>query len=75
MPIENARIMEIVLEEVETIEDRCLGYKEEIKETLSEIIYAEYQHRQQKTRIQQIVDDKCDVAGRFLVDGRRTAEM
>ena len=73
MPVENARIMKIVLEEVETVEDRCLGYKEEVKETLAEIIMAEYQHRQQKTRIQQIVNDKCDLAGQFLAERRRRA--
>ena len=71
MPAENARVLSLVLEEVEKIEERCPRYKEEIKNTVAEIIQAELQHRIQSTRIQQTVDDKCDVAGRFLADKRK----
>ena len=70
MPIENGRVRQIVFEEVESIEDRCPGYKQEIKSAIAEIIDAERQHSIQKTRIQQIVDDKCDVAGQFLANMR-----
>ena len=71
MPIENAKVLEIVLEEVDGIDDRCPGYKDELKDAIAEIIEAERTHRIQKTRIQQIVEDKCQLAGQVLSSKRR----
>ena len=70
MPLNERKIINILLDECKTIEDRCKGYQEEIVELISEIITAERQHRIQGTNIQQKISDRCNAAGRFLAEKR-----
>lgn len=74
MPISNEKVVKIVLEESESIEERCLGYKEVLVDTLVEIIEAEEQHRVQGTHIQKKIDDKCKAAGDFLAKNQGSTE-
>ena len=66
MPLNERKIMTTILEECESIEERCDGYKEELVETIIDIIKAERQHREQATNILQKINDKCNAAGEFL---------
>ncbi len=66
MPLNDRKIIEIILEECETIEERCAGYREELVNVIIDVITAERQHRVQGTNIQQKIDDKFNAAGRFL---------
>ena len=66
MPLNDRKIITIILDECESIEDRCDGYREELVETITEIIALERQHRVQGTNIQQKINDKCNAAGNFL---------
>lgn len=70
MPLNERKIISIILEECKTIEDRCEGYREELVEVITDIIAAERQHRVQGTNIQQRINDKCNAAGRFLAEKR-----
>lgn len=70
MPISNQKVVKIILDECTLIEERCLGYKEELIDTLVEIIEAEEQHRVQGTHIQKKIDDKCSATGDFLANNR-----
>ena len=74
MPISNEKVVKIVLEECESIEERCPGYKEELVDTLVEIIEAEEQHRVQGTHIQKKIDDKCNATGDFLAKNQGSTE-
>ena len=38
MPINDSRIREIILEEVQSIEERCLRYRERLEDAINEII-------------------------------------
>ena len=77
MPLNQRKVIEILLEEVGTTEDRCEGYRDLLRETIAEIVEAERLHRERATTIQKDINDKCNAASRWLVehqsDGERTA--
>ena len=70
MPLSEQKIIKIIFEECNNIEERCKGYKKELIEVVADIITAERQHRVQATNIQQKISDKCNATGRFLADKR-----
>ena len=70
MPLNNRKIISIILEECEGIEDRCAGYKQEIIEVICDILEYERDHRVAATRIQKKINDKCNAAGQFLAGKR-----
>lgn len=70
MPLNDRKIIAIILNECKTIEERCTGYKEELREVITEIIADENQHRVRGTNIQQKISDKCYAAGDFLAESR-----
>lgn len=70
MPLNERKIINIILEECKTVEERCEGYQEELIEVITDIITTERQHRVQGTNIQQRINDKCNTAGRFLAERR-----
>ena len=70
MPLNDRKIITIILDECESIQERCDGYREELVETITEIIALERQHRVQGTNIQQKINDKCNAAGNFLARTR-----
>ncbi len=70
MPLNERKIITIILDECQTIEERCDGYREELVEVVTDIITAERQHRVQGTNIQQKINDKCNSVGRFLAEKR-----
>ncbi len=63
----NAEKMEmLILNECESIEERCEGYKERVKKAIIDILKAEQGHKTQRTLIQKIVNDACHNVGDFL---------
>lgn len=73
MPHNDRKIISIILDECNAIDERCKGYRKEIVQVISDIITAERQHRVQGTNVQQRINDKCNAAGRFLAEtGRKT---
>ena len=71
MPLNEQKIISILLEECKKVDERCDGYREEIIDVLTDIMTAERQHRVQGTNIQQKISDRCNTAGRFLAEKRR----
>lgn len=74
MPLNERKIITIILEECKTVEERCDGYQEELVNIVTDIIATERQHRVQGTNIQQKINDKCNAMGRFLAEGRRQGD-
>ena len=70
MPANDQKVIQIILEEMEGIEERCRGYHEALIDAVADIITAERQHRVRGTNIQQQVEDKCSSVGRFLHSNR-----
>ena len=71
MPLNSKKIINIILEECESIKERCYGYREELVEVIAEIIDYERQHRYQAMNIQQKINDKINTTGRFLAEHRK----
>jgi hypothetical protein len=70
MPLNERKIVSIILEEGQGVPERCEGYRETLIETISEIVQAERQHKVQGTNIQQKVNDQCNTLGRYLASKR-----
>lgn len=66
MPLNERKIVEIILQECNRLPERCEGYREELLSSISDIVQAERQHRVQGTNIQQKVSDKVNAAGSYL---------
>lgn len=66
MPINQPKVVEILLEEVDATPERGGGYRSELKDAIVEIMMAERSHREQRQNIQQQVDDLCERAGAWL---------
>ena len=70
MPLNERKIISIILEECKDIEERCDGYKEEMIEVISDIIQYEREHIIAGTYIQKNINDKFNAAGHFLAEKR-----
>ena len=70
MPLNDRKIISIILEECAVIEERCEGYQEELVEVISDILEYERGHRVSATNIQKKINDKCNATARFLVSQR-----
>ena len=66
MPLNEKRIISIILEQSTEAEERCKGYRDEIINVISEIIEYEWGHLVSPTNIQKKIKDKCNAAGQFL---------
>lgn len=71
MPQDKQKIINIVLNECNSVEERCVGYREELVETIVDIITMERQHQIQGTNIQQQINEKCNATGQFLAENKR----
>ena len=70
MPLNDKKIISIILQERNEIEERCDGYREEILDVIAGILEYERGHRVSATNIQKKINDKCNAAARFLVSQR-----
>ena len=70
MPLNDRKIISIILEECAGIDERCDGYREELIEVISEILEYERGHRVSATNIQKKINDKCNATARFLAEQR-----
>ena len=74
MPLNDRKIIGIILEECELVETRCPGYTEELREIVADVITLERQHQVQHGNIQKKINEKLNATARFLADqrGQRT---
>lgn len=70
MPLNDRKIISIILEQCSGIEERCEGYREEIIGVITDILVYERGHRVSATNIQKKIDEKCNAAARFLAAKR-----
>ena len=68
MPLNQKIIIQIILQELQGVEERCKGYREEIRDVIIDILEAERQHRVHGTNIQVKIHDKIDAVGRYLTE-------
>ncbi len=70
MPLNDKKIISIILDECKGIDERCEGYREELIEVISDILEYERGHRVSPTNIQEKINDKCKGTARFLARQR-----
>ena len=70
MPLNDKKIISIILDECQGMKERCDGYREEMVDVITEIISYERSHKVEATNIQKKINDKCDAVARFLTEKR-----
>lgn len=68
MPLIQKKIVSIISDQCNDLEERCRGYRGEIFNTIVDIMELERQHRIRSINVQQKINEKCDATGRFLAD-------
>ena len=66
MPLNEKKIISIILKQCAGMEERCEGYREEIVGVISDILEYERGHRVSATNVQKKISDKCNATARFL---------
>ena len=70
MPLNPGKIISIIHDECESIEERYSGYKEHFIDDIIDIMNCERNHLAQGTNIQQLINEKCKSAGDLLAEKR-----
>lgn len=70
MPLNDRKIISIILEQCKQVEQRCTGYREELINTIADIIEFERGHRVEATNIQKKISEKCNATARMLAEAR-----
>ena len=70
MPFNAQKMANIILNECESIEEKCEEYKEKLVKAIIEILSSEKQHSVKGINIQKEVNSICKDAGDFLVKNR-----
>lgn len=67
MPLNDKKIISIIFEQCERIDERCAGYKKELIDVIADILEYERGHRVSATNIQKKINERCNTAAKFLV--------
>lgn len=70
MPLNDRKIISIILDQCSEVEERCVGYRDEIVEVICDIVDYEHTHQVSATNIQKKINDKFNAAARFLAAQR-----
>ena len=70
MALNQQRLIQIIMDESRKLPERCPGYRDEVIETLCEIITLERQHQREGIYIKQKIADKCNALGRLLAESQ-----
>ena len=68
MPLNQQKVLRVVLDELESIEERYNGYRKELIASIAEILQAESEHRVSRTNIQKQINDKVNAVARFVAE-------
>ena len=72
MSYNKQKMVNLILNECESIEERCDGYRKAVLDAIVDILNAEKEHQAQKTTIQKHVNRACHKAGDFLAKNSDT---
>ncbi|MBW1766578.1 MAG: hypothetical protein JRJ65_05940 [Deltaproteobacteria bacterium] len=68
MPLIQKKIVSIISDQCKNLDEKCRGYRDQIFNTVADILVLERQHRIRSINIQQKINDKCVATGRFLAE-------
>ncbi|RKU19316.1 hypothetical protein C6500_11495 [Candidatus Poribacteria bacterium] len=72
MSYNKQKMVKLILNECESIDQKCDGYRKKVLDAIIDILNAERQHRVQRTQIQQKVNETCHQTGDFLAQKQGT---
>lgn len=73
MPLNDRKVIAIILKQCELVEERYPGYRREVVNAVASIVKDERDHRVQPTHIQKKVDDRCGAVALLLAQARDQA--
>ena len=74
MPLNTKKIISILLEQFDEIEERCDGYKDRLQELTLDILEYEHAHRISAMNIQKKIDEKCNAVARYLAEQQQHSD-
>lgn len=66
MPVNSQRVIQIINEELNGVEQRGKDYRKALEDAIAEIINTVRLHRVRKIHVQRIIDDKINSVGLYL---------
>lgn len=66
MAYNDKKIVSVLIEECDDIEERCKGYRSELKSLLADVLKLEREHAISKLNITQKIGDQVNTVGMFL---------
>ena len=70
MPINSQKVIQIIHEELNSVEQRGKDYRKALEEAIAEIINIVRQHRVRRIMVQKEINDKINAVGRYLYENR-----
>ena len=70
LPLNEQKIISIIFEQSEELDERYDGYRKELIDVIGDILLHERNHRASATTIQQNINNSCSAAGRLLATRR-----
>lgn len=74
MAYKDEKVIGILLEQVDAVDERCDDYREELRHAVADVIAKERQNRYARTNIKQQVADIIDRLGAYLHASSRKNE-
>jgi hypothetical protein len=66
--MDSRRVLEIILEEAEAVDERYVGYRKDLTEVVAEIVNIERQHRLMSRNVKKEIADQVNTLGGDLAD-------
>lgn len=72
MPASNMKVVEMIMGEANSVDERCKGYRGALVDAVAEILAAVRENRIKANNVQRRISDQCNAVGRYLSShGRR----
>lgn len=68
MPVNDQRVIQIIFENINKIEEKYVGYSDDLKHLTGEVMMLERDHQIQKTNIKQLMGEKIGIAANDLYE-------
>ena len=74
MAFNNEKIMNILIDHIDQLDEKCVGYKDEMNKLVKHIVRIETEHSVTKTNVGQKIEDQIIKLGRLLKEHEISSE-
>lgn len=75
MAYNDTKILQVLLEELNEVPERCVGYREDVAHLLADVLNFEREHAISKTNIVKRIADQVNTVGKGLYGSRSVSSM